>query len=79
MIVALSDRIHRSGSIPTYVNCLLTVYSEAHRLQNAQYELIASLQKPTLFGMEGGYAVDAIGVNVVNVLNVLNVLKGFEN
>jgi len=35
-------------------------------------ERLASLGLPTLFVMEGGYAVEAIGVNVVNVL------KGFE-
>ncbi|HMT14778.1 MAG TPA: histone deacetylase family protein, partial [Aestuariivirga sp.] len=29
---------------------------------------IARLKKPTLFVMEGGYAVAAIGVNTVNVL-----------
>lgn len=29
---------------------------------------IASLQRPTLFVMEGGYAVDELGINVVNVL-----------
>ena len=29
---------------------------------------IAALKRPTLFVMEGGYAVDAIGTNVVNVL-----------
>ena len=34
---------------------------------------IAKLSRPTLFIMEGGYAVDDIGVNVVNVLT------GFEN
>jgi acetoin utilization deacetylase AcuC-like enzyme len=33
---------------------------------------IAGLKKPTLFVMEGGYAVEAIGVNLVNVL------QGFE-
>ena len=33
---------------------------------------IADLGKPTLFVMEGGYAVEAIGVNAVNVL------EGFE-
>lgn len=33
---------------------------------------IATLRRPTLFVFEGGYAVDAIGVNAVNVL------KGFE-
>ena len=35
-------------------------------------ERLAKLNLPTLFTMEGGYDVDAIGVNVVNVL------KGFE-
>ncbi|MCK0208606.1 histone deacetylase family protein [Starkeya koreensis] len=33
---------------------------------------IAKLAKPTLFVMEGGYAVEAIGINVANVL------EGFE-
>ncbi len=31
-------------------------------------ELIAGLQRPTLFIMEGGYAIEAIGINAVNVL-----------
>ncbi len=34
--------------------------------------IIEALEKPTLFVMEGGYAVEAIGVNAVNVLT------GFE-
>jgi len=34
---------------------------------------VASLKKPTLFVMEGGYAIEQIG------LNVMNVLLGFEN
>jgi acetoin utilization deacetylase AcuC-like enzyme len=29
---------------------------------------IATLRRPTLFVMEGGYAIDAIGINTVNVL-----------
>ncbi|MPT22385.1 MAG: histone deacetylase family protein, partial [Starkeya sp.] len=29
---------------------------------------IAALARPTLFVMEGGYAVEAIGVNVANTL-----------
>ncbi|HSX75086.1 MAG TPA: histone deacetylase family protein, partial [Shinella sp.] len=33
---------------------------------------IADFGLPTLFVMEGGYAVDALGVNAVNVL------QGFE-
>jgi acetoin utilization deacetylase AcuC-like enzyme len=47
------------------------------RLKTTDYlnigALIAQLNKPTLFVMEGGYAVDEIGINVVNVLS------GFEN
>ena len=31
-------------------------------------ERIAQLKKPTVYLMEGGYAIDAIGVNVVNTL-----------
>jgi acetoin utilization deacetylase AcuC-like enzyme len=46
------------------------------RLENDDYlrmgEAIAGLNTPTLFVMEGGYAVEEIGVNVVNVLT------GFE-
>ena len=34
---------------------------------------IAKLKLPTLFVMEGGYAIEAIGVNTVNVL------AGFED
>jgi acetoin utilization deacetylase AcuC-like enzyme len=29
---------------------------------------IAALKRPTLFVMEGGYAIEAIGINTVNVL-----------
>jgi acetoin utilization deacetylase AcuC-like enzyme len=35
-------------------------------------EMIAGARKPTLFVFEGGYAVDALGINTVNVLS------GFE-
>ncbi|MFZ6653752.1 histone deacetylase family protein [Undibacterium sp. TJN19] len=42
------------------------------RLENSDYlrmgAMIATLGKPTLFVMEGGYMVDDIGVNVANVL-----------
>src|SRR5262249_6904514 len=31
-------------------------------------EMIADLRKPTLFVFEGGYAVEALGINCVNVL-----------
>lgn len=47
------------------------------KLRNNDYlrlgERIGALQIPTLFVMEGGYAVDDIGVNAVNVLS------GFES
>jgi acetoin utilization deacetylase AcuC-like enzyme len=47
------------------------------KLKNADYlrmgEAIAGLGLPTLFVMEGGYAVEDIGVNAVNVLS------GFES
>jgi acetoin utilization deacetylase AcuC-like enzyme len=46
------------------------------RLQSADFltygQLLGACNVPTLFVLEGGYAVDAIGVNVVNVL------MGFE-
>jgi len=46
------------------------------RLRNEDYlrigERIGALSRPTLFCFEGGYAVDAVGVNTVNVL------AGFE-
>ena len=48
----------------------------AFKLENDDYlkigEAIAGLGRPTLFVMEGGYAVEDIGVNTVNVLT------GFE-
>jgi acetoin utilization deacetylase AcuC-like enzyme len=47
------------------------------RLKDADYArmgaAIATLKKPTLFVLEGGYAVEEIGVNVANVLS------GFES
>jgi acetoin utilization deacetylase AcuC-like enzyme len=30
---------------------------------------VARLNRPTLFVMEGGYAVEALGVNIVNALS----------
>ena len=36
-------------------------------------QTIAEMGLPTLFVMEGGYAVEEIGTNTVNVL------RGFEN
>jgi acetoin utilization deacetylase AcuC-like enzyme len=46
------------------------------KLQSADYlplgAAIAKLRRPTLFVMEGGYAIAALGRNTVNVL------RGFE-
>ncbi len=46
------------------------------RLESDHYprigEKIAALERPTVFLMEGGYAVEAIGLNAVGVLT------GFE-
>ena len=46
------------------------------KLKHADYPaiggMIAAAKRPTLFVMEGGYAIDALGVNAVNVLS------GFE-
>ena len=42
------------------------------RLRSADYltlgQDIAAARLPSVFGFEGGYAVEAIGVNTVNVL-----------
>ena len=57
-----------SLGVDTYVDDPISRF----RLQRSDYlevgRQIAALRRPTLFVMEGGYAVDAIGANVVNVL-----------
>ena len=45
------------------------VYVGSGRACRAAFERIAALGKPTLFVMEGGYAVAEIGINAVNVLS----------
>lgn len=66
------DALVVSLGVDTFVGDPLAHFS----LQSADYlrigERIAQLGLPTAFMFEGGYAVDAIGVNVVNVL------EGFE-
>ena len=61
----------RSASTPTS-----TIRFPRFRLTSEDYPRlgarIAAIGRPTLFVMEGGYAVDDIGVNAVNVLS------GFE-
>lgn len=39
-------------------------------------EAVAGLGRPTLFVMEGGYAVEAIGINTVNLLNGFEAIAG---
>ncbi|MCC2677105.1 MAG: hypothetical protein K0R58_4052, partial [Ramlibacter sp.] len=37
---------------------------------------LASMRLPTVFTLEGGYAVEAMGVNVVNVLEGFTIHAG---
>jgi len=54
---------------------VITVYSDKHKLRDSKTcgHRLAKLGLPTLFVMEGGYAVAEIGVKAVNVLT------GFED
>jgi acetoin utilization deacetylase AcuC-like enzyme len=81
---ALGDaitRIRRYGPDAVVVSLGVDTYKEdpisKFKLEMADYPrigaLIAALGRPTLFVMEGGYAVEEIGINTVNLL------KGFED
>jgi acetoin utilization deacetylase AcuC-like enzyme len=67
-----ADALIVSLGVDTYENDPISFF----RLQCDDFsdygQRIAKLGLPTLFVMEGGYAVEEIGVNVVNVL------QGFE-
>lgn len=67
------DALVVSLGVDTYENDPIAKF----RLKTEDYlylgEAIATIGKPTLFVMEGGYAVEDIGNNIVNVL------MGFEN
>jgi acetoin utilization deacetylase AcuC-like enzyme len=67
-----ADALIVSLGVDTFVEDPISFF----RLQSADFlsygRLLGSLGLPTLFVLEGGYAVEAIGVNVVNVL------MGFE-
>ena len=67
----LADVLVLVGQIKEAVKVLNTLADEVALRGNAA-EAIAGLGRPTLFVMEGGYAVEDIGVNTVNVL------AGFE-
>ena len=45
--------------------CFFTLESDDFRIAGGR---IARCKRPTLFVMEGGYAIEAIGLNTVNVL-----------
>ena len=76
---ASSDRSWRSSCATTdgpWSNCFERDPISRFKLKSEDYlhmgEMIAGLARPTLFVMEGGYAVEEIGLNAVNVLT------GFE-
>jgi acetoin utilization deacetylase AcuC-like enzyme len=80
---ALADaiaRIRRYGPDAIVVSLGVDTYKEdpisRFKLEMADYPrigaMIAALGRPTLFVMEGGYAVEEIGINTVNLL------QGFE-
>ena len=74
------ERIHAYGPDALVVSLGVDTFKDDpisfFRLESDDFrrygEAIARLARPTLFVMEGGYAVEAIGVNAVNVL------EGFE-
>ena len=61
LVVSLGVDTHKSDPISHF-----TLESEDYLRIG---ERIAALKLPTLFVMEGGYAVEAIGVNTVNLLS----------
>jgi acetoin utilization deacetylase AcuC-like enzyme len=70
------DRVHSYSPDLLIVSLGVDTFIEdpisKFRLQTPDYlemgRQIAKLKKPTLFIMEGGYAIDKIGINIVNVL-----------
>lgn len=61
-----------SLGVDTYKNDPISQFKLDHEHFTRMGERIAALGLPTLFVMEGGYAVAEIGINAVNVLT------GFE-
>jgi acetoin utilization deacetylase AcuC-like enzyme len=66
------DVIVVSLGLDTFKEDPISKFKLDHKDYLRMGEMIAGAGKPTLFVMEGGYAVDALGVNTVNVLT------GFE-
>ncbi|PLX39509.1 MAG: acetylpolyamine amidohydrolase [Hyphomicrobiales bacterium] len=81
---ALDDaiaRIHKAGAEAVVVSLGLDTFKDDpisfFKLESEDYldcgRRIAKMGLPTVFVMEGGYSVEALGINTVNVL------EGFEN
>jgi acetoin utilization deacetylase AcuC-like enzyme len=66
------DALVVSLGVDTYVHDPISRFALTSDDFSRVGERLAGIGRPTLFVMEGGYAVDAIGVNAVNVLT------GFE-
>jgi acetoin utilization deacetylase AcuC-like enzyme len=66
------DVIVVSLGLDTFKEDPISKFKLDHKDYLRMGEMIADAGKPTLFVMEGGYAVEALGVNTVNVLS------GFE-
>jgi acetoin utilization deacetylase AcuC-like enzyme len=62
------DVVLVSLGVDTYKNDPISEFKLDHDDFTRMGERIAKLQRPTLFVMEGGYAVAEIGINAVNVL-----------
>ena len=80
-IKAAVRRIHDYGPDAVVISLGVDTYKDDpisfFKLESDDYKtygaMIAELNRPTLFVMEGGYAVEEIGINAVNVL------MGFED
>ncbi|HUW81028.1 MAG TPA: histone deacetylase family protein [Acidocella sp.] len=62
------DAVVVSLGVDTYKHDPISQFLLDHEHFTQMGERIATLRKPTLFVMEGGYAVAEIGINAVNVL-----------
>jgi acetoin utilization deacetylase AcuC-like enzyme len=67
------DALVVSLGVDTFKDDPISFFKLASKDFHTYGRMIAGLKLPTLFVMEGGYAIEAIGVNTVNVL------EGFED
>jgi acetoin utilization deacetylase AcuC-like enzyme len=67
-----ADAVVVSLGVDTYKNDPISKFRLDHEHFTAMGRIIAGANIPTLFVMEGGYAVAEIGVNAVNVLTGFN-------